>query len=89
MTTYRILILGAGELGTAITDALLVHPSYDPSTTSLTLVVRQETLTSLNTTTTSSSSPRITSLQTYRSHNGVHFVSTDLTTASAVDGNHD
>lgn len=70
----RILILGAGELGTAITDSLLSHAAYDASTTSLTFVVRPETLKTLDS---ELSSDRAKSLQAYRSK-GVLFTSADL-----------
>ncbi|KIX09079.1 uncharacterized protein Z518_00157 [Rhinocladiella mackenziei CBS 650.93] len=35
-----ILVLGAGELGTAILDALTSHPLYNPSSTAITLMIR-------------------------------------------------
>lgn len=44
--TKSILVLGAGELGTAIIDALLAHPSYTPSRTQITLLVRPSSLSS-------------------------------------------
>ncbi|KAK5080102.1 hypothetical protein LTR70_008801 [Exophiala xenobiotica] len=72
--TRTILILGAGELGAAITTSLLAHPAYDSSNTSLTFVVRPETLTALDT---ESASDRIKSLKVFRSK-GVRFKSTDL-----------
>lgn len=39
-----ILVIGAGELGSAILDALLSHPLYDPSRTTVTLALRPSTL---------------------------------------------
>jgi len=40
-----ILVIGAGELGTAILQALTSHPLYNATTTQITLVVRPSTLT--------------------------------------------
>lgn len=41
-----VLIIGAGELGTAILSSLISHPSYSPSTTALAVLRRASTLTS-------------------------------------------
>ncbi|KAK5941036.1 hypothetical protein PMZ80_006313 [Knufia obscura] len=70
----QILILGAGELGSAISTALLSHPAYDPSTTPLTLAIRPQTLSELDS---EPASDRIKSLQAF-STKGVHFTSGDL-----------
>jgi hypothetical protein len=43
--TKSILVIGAGELGVAIIDAILSHPMYSPSTTTLTLKIRPSSLT--------------------------------------------
>jgi len=72
--TRRILILGAGELGTAIISSLLSHAAYDGSDASLTFVVRLETLKALDF---EPSSDRTKSLQAFRSK-GVLFTSADL-----------
>lgn len=40
-----ILVIGAGELGTAILQALTSHTLYDPTTTELTLMIRPSSLT--------------------------------------------
>ncbi|KAK4947455.1 hypothetical protein LTR10_013823 [Elasticomyces elasticus] len=40
-----ILVIGAGELGTAILQALISHPLYDAATVSITLMVRASSLT--------------------------------------------
>ena len=44
--TRSILIIGAGELGLAIINALLSHSSYSPTTTTLTLLIRPSSLNS-------------------------------------------
>ncbi|KIX94063.1 uncharacterized protein Z520_10089 [Fonsecaea multimorphosa CBS 102226] len=46
LRTKSILVLGAGELGLAILDAILSHPDFSPSTTRLTLLIRPSSLTS-------------------------------------------
>ena len=46
MAKNSILVLGAGELGTAILEALLVNEHYSSSDTSLTLLVRPSTISS-------------------------------------------
>ena len=73
MASRKILILGAGELGIAITDALLTHVAYDAASTAVTVAIRHSTLASLDT----DSSSRMDSLKAYRSR-GVAFSSTDL-----------
>lgn len=45
-----ILVLGAGELGRAILEALTSHPSYKPTTTKLSVLIRPSTLTSIDST---------------------------------------
>ena len=40
MIKNSILVIGAGELGTATVDGIVNHPSYDPSSSSLTLMLR-------------------------------------------------
>jgi len=72
--TRRILVLGAGELGTAIATSLLSHPAYDVSTTSLTFVVRPATLKSLES---GSATDRTKALETFRTK-GVLFAAADL-----------
>ena len=47
----KVLILGAGELGTAIITAILDHESFEAQIASLTVAVRQETLTGLESST--------------------------------------
>jgi hypothetical protein len=42
--TRSILVIGAGELGSAILHALISHPHYNPQATSITLLVRHSTL---------------------------------------------
>ncbi|KIW53895.1 hypothetical protein PV05_06304 [Exophiala xenobiotica] len=42
--TRSILVIGAGELGSAILHALISHPRYNPQSTSITLLVRPATL---------------------------------------------
>ncbi|KAI6370465.1 hypothetical protein MCOR25_004203 [Pyricularia grisea] len=49
-TRDRILVLGAGELGDAILDALTSSPLYSPSRHPTSLLVRTETLTSTDAT---------------------------------------
>lgn len=46
MPPPSILVIGAGELGTAILSALTAHPAHDPSTTPLAVLRRAETLAS-------------------------------------------
>jgi NmrA-like family len=46
MATQPILVIGAGEIGTAILDALLANTRCTPSTTPITLLVRPLTLSS-------------------------------------------
>ncbi|KAJ9663833.1 hypothetical protein H2198_000593 [Neophaeococcomyces mojaviensis] len=79
--TRHILILGAGELGTAIINALLNHPAYDATTTSITLVVRPETLASLPAVITVpvevDTGSKTAYLSSIRSR-GVHLISADL-----------
>lgn len=72
--SLNVLVLGAGELGSAILDALLQHPSYHPSGAILTVAIRAETLDSLDKRDTS---PRIASLQACRAK-GITFTSADL-----------
>ncbi|KAK5106836.1 hypothetical protein LTS08_000959 [Lithohypha guttulata] len=72
--SLNILILGAGELGSAILDALLQHPAYHPSGVTIAVAIRAETLDSLDK---GVSSPRIESLQAYRAK-GITFTSADL-----------
>ena len=76
--TRSILILGAGELGSAITTSLLSHPAYNASKTSLTLVVRPETLRSLDS---EPHTDRAKSLLPFRTK-GVYFTSADLVSDS-------
>ncbi|TLD28334.1 hypothetical protein PspLS_03335 [Pyricularia sp. CBS 133598] len=45
-TQDRILVLGAGELGDAILDALISSPLYSPTRHAISLLVRPETITS-------------------------------------------
>lgn len=45
-----ILVLGSGELGRAILEALTSHPSNNPSTTNISVLMRPLTLTSTDTT---------------------------------------
>lgn len=44
MVPQRILVLGAGELGTALTNGLLTHSAYDSKSTTITIAVREQTL---------------------------------------------
>ncbi|EXJ93592.1 hypothetical protein A1O1_01984 [Capronia coronata CBS 617.96] len=72
-----ILVIGAGELGSAILDSLTTHPLYSPSTTKISLAVRPSTLTS--------PTPEKQAHQhTYR-EKGVHLVPADLEAWSEDD----
>lgn len=76
-TTKKILILGAGELGGAIAEALYRHPSYDPDTISLAVAIRPETLAMFGTNSTSDRIQALTSLR-FRTKHAVNYVATDL-----------
>lgn len=70
----KVLILGAGELGLAITEAILDHQAFDAATISLTLAIRAGTLASLEA---DDGSPRTRELIPFRNR-GVLFTSCDL-----------
>lgn len=76
----KILVLGAGELGMAVADCLLQHPSFDPATVSLTIAIRPETLTSLSTSNTNDRVRALTSLRLRfrRANYNLEYVATDL-----------
>ena len=44
LRTNSILVIGAGELGLAVINAILAHPSYSPTSTQLTLMIRPASL---------------------------------------------
>ena len=74
MSTKSILILGAGELGTAIIKAVVAHPLYSPTTTPVTLLLRPSTI--------SSPSPsKATKLERFKSMS-VSLLAADTDTAS-------
>lgn len=81
MSSQKILILGAGELGTAITEALLNHHAFDAASISLTLAIRPNTLSALDARDTSS---RTEALVPFRER-GVLFTSCDLVADSEDD----
>lgn len=78
--TRKILLLGAGELGTAVANSLLRHPSFNPSTVSLTIAIRPETLASLSTETTNDRVRALTSLRLRfrRAPRDLEYVAADL-----------
>lgn len=78
--TRKILMLGAGELGTAIADSLLRHPSFNSATISLTIAIRPETFGLFHTGTTNDRIRALTSLR-YRFRRAkcdLEYVATDL-----------
>ncbi|KAF2236921.1 putative isoflavone oxidoreductase [Viridothelium virens] len=76
-TPHTILVLGTGELGHSILHALASHPSR-PASVTLTLLLRPS---SLSTLTSSSTSPKASSLAALQTL-GVGFIAADLATDS-------
>lgn len=77
MSTNSILILGAGELGTATIDAVIAHPLYSSNSTSVTLLLRPSTILS-------PSSSKSAELSRFKSMS-VSLIAADTDTASEGD----
>ncbi|OAG41861.1 hypothetical protein AYO21_03864 [Fonsecaea monophora] len=72
--TKSILVLGAGELGLAILDAILAHPAFEPGTSRVTLLVRPNSL--------NNPSPAQRSQQALLRSRGVDIIAGDIEASS-------